>query len=109
LQLAIVSQSSANFLEVDLQFERVPEVDCGLLGDVLDVLDLEVLGVVVRVFEDQLLAVQIDLGTGLELALVVEERVVGVHQYFALLGVELIGETELHSHQAHPTRILSNH
>ena len=51
-----------------------------------------------RVLEGQPLAVEIYLGLRLKLALVVEERVVRVDHDLALLGVQLVGETELHLH-----------
>ena len=51
-----------------------------------------------RVLEGQPLAVEVYLGLRLKLALVVEERVVRVDHDLALLGVQLVGETELHLH-----------
>jgi hypothetical protein len=49
------------FLEIDLKLECTLEVHLGLLGDILHILDLKVLRVVVRVFEGEFLAVEIDL------------------------------------------------
>jgi hypothetical protein len=80
-----------------------------LFGDVLYILDLEVFGVVVRVFEDQLLPVQIDLRNVFQLALVIEKRVVRVHHDFELFGVEFVWKTEFRLYQSDLARALSNH
>lgn len=59
----------------------------GLLGYILHVFDLEVFGVVVRVFEDQLLAIQVDFGSIFQLSFVIDEGVVRVDHDFELFGV----------------------
>ena len=101
--------SASHLLEIDLQLERVLEVDRGLLGDVLHVLDLKILRVVVRVLEHQFFAVEVDLGAAFELPLVIEQRVVRVHHDLAVLGVELVGEGELDSHQTDLARCFTYH
>ena len=102
-------RSPSHLLEIDLQLERALEVHRRLLRDVLHVLDLKILRVVVRVLEQQLFAVKVDLGAGFQLPLIIEQGVIRVDHDFAVLGVELVGEGELDSHQIELARCLRYH
>jgi hypothetical protein len=72
---------------VYLHLHRAEVVYFSLLGDFLHILDLEVFGVVVCVFEIQLLAVHVDFGSVFQLSLVIDEGIVGIDHDLEWLGV----------------------